>query len=120
MKPPSFAPAYVGLFPILSEVAQKFGYALAVHGSISRDFDLVAVPWTEHANDAETLIRAIAERISYTRDTVITIDRLFTPPYTENKPHGRISWAIPLDCGAVLDISVMPRRNDNKINPGWF
>lgn len=108
MKPPTFAPAYVGLFPILAEVAQQHGYALAVHGSVSRDFDLVAIPWADQVASAEALIRAIAERMSYTMDTAITVDRLFKEPYCETKPHGRRSWAIPLDCGAVIDISVMP------------
>jgi hypothetical protein len=108
MKPPTFAPAYVGLFPILAEVAQQHGYALAVHGSVSRDFDLVAIPWAKAVADAETLIRAIAAAMSYTMDTAITPDRLMEPPYTEHKPHGRRSWAIPLDCGALLDVSVLP------------
>lgn len=112
MKTPTFAPAYVGLFPILSEVAQENGYALAAHGSVARDFDLVAIPWIEEAANAETLIRAIAKSMSYTMDGAITVDRLFEPPYTEQKPHGRRSWSIPLDCGAVLDISVMPRNQD--------
>jgi hypothetical protein len=94
----------------LAEVAQEHGYALAVHGSVSRDFDLIAVPWVESASDAETLIRAIAERMSYTMDTAITPDKLMEPPYTEHRPHGRRSWCIPLDCGAYIDISVMPRE----------
>lgn len=109
MKPPTFAPAYVGLYPILSEVARDHGYALAVHGTVSRDFDLVAIPWTTEAVDADTLIRAMAQRVSYTMSTVLTIDDLFKPLYTSQKPHGRRSWAIPLDSGAVLDVSVMPR-----------
>jgi len=109
MKPPTFAPAYVGLFPILSEVAQEHGYALAVHGSVSRDFDLVAIPWVEGAQNAETLIRAIAHRMSCTMNTAISVDRLFESPYCKEKVHGRKSWAIPLDCGSFLDISVMPR-----------
>lgn len=107
MKEASFAPAYVGLFPILSEVAREHGYALAVHGSVARDFDLIAIPWITPVSTPEVLIRAIAARMSYTMSTSITIDRLFSPPYTEEKPHGRISWAIPLDCGAFLDVSVM-------------
>lgn len=116
MKPPTFAPAYVGLFPILSEVAQQHGYALAVHGSVSRDFDLVAIPWVSPASSAESLIRAIAERMAYTMDSAITVDRLFVSPFTEHKPHGRRSWAIPLDCGSVLDVSVMPRVLSSGLN----
>lgn len=114
MKPPTFAPAYVGLFPILSEVARSHGYALAVHGSVVNDFDLVAIPWTAEATDAETLIRAVAARMSYTMDQGFPIDALFEPPYTEQKPHGRRSWCIPLDSGSRLDLSVVPRTASDQ------
>lgn len=109
MKPPTFAPAYVGLYPIVTEVAREHGYALAVHGTMERDFDLAAIPWAENAADPEKLIRAIAARIGYTLSTAITVDRLFQEPYCSEKPFGRRSWSIPLDCGAYLDISVLPR-----------
>lgn len=109
MKPPTFAPAYVGLYPILAELCRENGYALAVHGSVSRDFDLIAVPWTEEICEPNQLIRLIAARISFTTDTAISIDRLFEAPYMEIKFYGRISWAIPLDCGSYLDISVIPQ-----------
>ena len=105
MKPTTFAPAYVGLYPALAEIAQQHGYALAIHGSVSRDFDLVCIPWTESATDADTLVRAIAERISWRIEG--KIDYVMT--LTEQKLHGRRSWALPIECGAVLDVSVMPR-----------
>jgi hypothetical protein len=97
------------MYPIVTEVAREHGYALAVHGTMERDFDLAAIPWTENATAPEKLIRAIAERIGYTRDTAITVDRLFQEPYCSDKPFGRRAWSIPLDCGAYLDISVLPR-----------
>jgi hypothetical protein len=46
-------------------VARSKGYALAVHGSLARDIDLVAVPWVEEAASAAELaeaVRAAAER----------------------------------------------------------
>lgn len=36
---------YVSLLPALTRAAKSNGYALAVHGSMRRDLDLVAVPW---------------------------------------------------------------------------
>ena len=115
MKDPTFSPAYVGLYPILAEVACDHCYALAVHGTLQRDFDLVAVPWVNEATDRESLIRAIAARIGFTMDSAISVDRLFEEPYTSSQPHGRRSWALPLDCGAYLDISVLPRvRNEGE------
>lgn len=108
MKPPTFAPAYVALFPHLAEVAQSLGYALCVHGSVGRDFDLVACPWTDEAVDAETLFIAIAKQSN------VSTGKLVDPVMsgiTESveKPHGRRAWSILLGFGAVIDISVMPR-----------
>lgn len=109
MKPPTLAPVYVGLYPILCEVTREHGYALAVHGTVSNDFDLVAVPWVDTAVDADTLIRKILERIDWARDTAYSADRLFEPPFVEQKPLGRRSWCIPLYGEARLDISVTPK-----------
>ena len=48
MKPANRAAVYAAaLYPDLAEIAREHGYALAVHGSLARDFDLIAVPWRE-------------------------------------------------------------------------
>lgn len=112
MKQPTFAPAYVGLFPILAEAAHEQGYALAVHGSVVRDFDLVAIPWIDQASDAETLVRTIVAKMNWRLDG-LDVDRLFFPPYVEAKPHGRKAFCIPLDSGAAIDLSVIPRLRDS-------
>lgn len=104
MKPATFAPAYVSLYPALCDLARQRGYALAIHGTVSRDFDLVAVPWTDQAVDAEELVTAIAERCHAIYD-------VFGTGITggEVRPHGRRSWFILLGSGSGIDISVMPR-----------
>lgn len=111
MKKPTFAPAYVGLYPVLSEIANDHGYALAIHGSLQRDFDLVAVPWADEVTEAEFLIRSIAKYLHRMFQSEVEIDKLFATPYHSMKPHGRRSWCIPIDSGAYLDISVMPKAN---------
>jgi hypothetical protein len=40
---------YELLIEPLRAVARSLGYALTVHGSLVRDIDLVAVPWTSDA-----------------------------------------------------------------------
>lgn len=104
MKKPTFAPAYVALFPILSEIAHEHGYALAVHGSLQNDFDLVAVPWTVGAHTAEELIAALAKRCNLCYGEFGT--GVLGP---ELKPHGRRAWFLIVGAGSGLDISVMPR-----------
>jgi len=103
MKKATIAPAYVALFAGLSDVAQKHGYALAAHGSLVTDFDIVAVPWTPGAVSAEELVTAIAKHLTVCSEKVLP--GLSEP---EVKPHGRLAWLIPLKWGAI-DISVIPR-----------
>ena len=82
----------------IREIARGFGYAIAVHGSQERDLDLVAAPWTEEAADACVLVCAIAK----------AFDGTFAN--CENKPHGRLAFAImPGAYIKVIDLSVMPK-----------
>ena len=44
----NYGPVYAAaLYPDLASLFHRHGYALAVHGSLARDFDLVGVPWGE-------------------------------------------------------------------------
>jgi hypothetical protein len=104
------------MYPALADVARKHGYALAIHGSMVRDFDLVAIPWVESAADPEIMIENMKETAEgvWTRhdwDDVGTVEQR-----AQHKPHGRRAWSIHLTnkgCdGPYLDISVMPRRID--------
>lgn len=104
MKKATFAAAYVALFPVLSDIAQKYGYALAVHGSVQTDFDLVAIPWTENATEADPMIDALASHLRLCLGEFGT-GRDWTP---EIKPHGRLAWNLFIGAGARIDLSVMP------------
>jgi hypothetical protein len=111
MKPPTFAPVYVSLFPHLAEIANKHGYALAAHGSVQRDLDLVAIPWADDVSDAETLMSAIAEYL-----------KIFTEMFgleihgPEAKPHGRMAYLIATGFGSAIDLSVMPSTINSIIS----
>jgi hypothetical protein len=97
----NYAPAYVvGIYPGLVETAKKLGYALALHGSVARDLDLVAVPWTDEAAKPEELLKAICDTFD-----LETNNKMGLP---DQRPHGRLSWSIPLWWGAYIDLSVYP------------
>ena len=83
--------------------ARHHGYAVAWHGSMARDIDLIAVPWREIVSDPSDLVNAITKRVGgYIRHA----DRTRNP---EKKPHGRLAWSIHLlGVGTYIDISVMP------------
>lgn len=91
----------MAFLPGIVEVARKRGYALTVHGSLARDFDFVAIPWTEDACPAEELAEAIRARCGGIPDHKI--------PGPVQKPHGRLAWMFHLGGGPYIDLSVMPR-----------
>lgn len=55
-------PDYARIFTQARIIAWGYGYACVMHGSFTRDLDLLLVPWTEQARDNhEQLMRLIAE-----------------------------------------------------------
>lgn len=101
---------YVSIYSLLQKAAMGCGYALAGHGSLARDFDLIAVPWTNEATDDETLI----ERLRFACGGKIygamhdgKTGKIDSNPV--QRPHGRKGWVIHIGDGMYLDVSVMPR-----------
>ena len=105
---PSFAPCYAALYPLLAETARAYGYALAIHGSMTRDFDLIAAPWVEDAAAPEAMIEALCLA---TGGSMAARWVGAQPQYSDVQPtkksHGRLAWSIYLG-KAYIDISVMP------------
>lgn len=115
---PARAAAYVALYPMLLQIAKDHGYALAVHGSLHRDFDLIAIPWVESASDALTPIRAIRQKTRTVTHHEST-DRKWAKDCSPTaKPHGRVAYSLHVTnsgmYGGYLDISVMPRIRKRK------
>lgn len=93
---------YLSMLPGLVSLAKEYGYALGVHGSLARDFDLMAIPWTDEARSADELIKAIMDATGAAR----------RKRDWEQKPHQRKAFSLYLGGGPYLDISVMPRSCD--------
>lgn len=100
---------YLALLDDVRACARGLGYAIGLHGSLTNDFDLIAVPWVPEAKSAEELADAIATLVKGHREQ-----------RHADKPHGRKAWLIRLvdydtqtACGvpmgtARIDLSVMP------------
>jgi hypothetical protein len=107
---------YKALISALRYVAERCGYALAVHGSLKRDIDLIACPWRDSAIPAENLIEHLKKATEVIIGTARTClaDEGKQP---EKKPCGRLAWSFYLtydDKGPYLDISVMPFGNTKE------
>lgn len=102
------AKAYCKVIAPLREKARELGYAIGVHGSIKRDIDLIAVPWTDAAVDAVELADALlAETERVIGFAVYGNDGDFPRP----KPHGRRCWTIHFN-GTYIDLSVTPKATN--------
>jgi len=101
------APWYVMAYTKLDRIAWRHGYALALHGSMERDLDLIAVPWTDDAAEPKKLIAAFCRFIVSQAMVDYKPGRL----KATKKPHGRMAYVLPIGHhGHYLDLSVMPRR----------
>lgn len=94
----------------LREVARECGYAVGVHGSETRDLDLIAAPWTVEAVSAQDLVDTLCERVPLAAQPVV-------PPMAANpemKPWGRLAWSLA-GCPdhKYVDLSVAPRAGES-------
>lgn len=95
---PNYAPVYAAaLYPGLAKIFHTHGYALAVHGSLARDFDLIAVPWAGKVSEPTKVI----EEMLATFHT----KQIGEP---EEKNHGRIAYTISVGHGeCAIDLSFL-------------
>lgn len=100
---------YDALISALRYAAYRYGYALAVHGSLKRDIDLIACPWRDTAPDAH----AVAAEIKKVTEAIIgTARERKGDPNPTKMPCGRLAWSFYLtheDTGPYIDLSVMPK-----------
>lgn len=94
-------PDYARVFTVARCLAWAEGYALAMHGSFTRDLDLIAVPWADTVCAPDHLIARIADAAD-----------LKVNGAAGTKPHGRRAYTLLFKGFADprwIDISVLPR-----------
>ena len=96
---PNYGPVYAAaLYPDFAKLFHRHGYALAVHGSLARDFDLVAIPWGDAVSQPSEILNDIT-----TDYAVHLIGELKT------MKHGRLCQTISIGHGhCAVDLSFMP------------
>ncbi len=107
---------YRRLIDPLRATARGLGYTLAVHGTLKRDIDLVAVPWAAEAVEARVLAEALAETARKWNGGlahmagVEAADPWHVAGCPTQKPFGRLCWSYHLGAGPYIDLSVVPRE----------
>ncbi|MGO9289772.1 MAG: hypothetical protein ACLQIJ_13595 [Polyangia bacterium] len=100
-------------------MARRCGYALAQHGSLGFDIDLIAVPWRDSAVNPAHLV----EQIRIAAEAIIGICEIRkrdNDHQPEKKPCGRLAWSLylvpddPAFLGPYLDLSVFPPKAEDK------
>ena len=96
---------YLAVLPSIRTVARTLGYGIGVHGSMRRDLDLIAVPWSEEHATPDALAKAIQYAALGTHGDVVN---------WEQKPCGRIATSFPIcwtedrrPSSGHIDLSVM-------------
>lgn len=96
---PNYGPVYAAaLYPEMCSLFQRHGYALAVHGSLARDLDLVAVPWSKEVSAPEAVLKDLTE-----------IFAVRVAGTAEAKGHGRVAYTLTVGFGeCACDLSFFP------------
>lgn len=104
-------PDYARVFTQSRIIAWQYGYACVMHGSFTRDLDLLLVPWTEQAKgNNEQLLKLIAQACDLRfKDGEKEIHKA-TVDFSD-KPHGRVSCSLFFPAFGDrrwIDISIVP------------
>ena len=98
---------YTEVIGSLRIASRDKGYAIASHGSLRRDIDLIAVPWTDNACDPNELVKHLALVIGA---SIEVTDLESGALKVTDKPHGRMGVRLhPGETGVYIDLSIMPR-----------
>jgi len=97
---PNYGPVYAAaMYPELAGIFQSHGYALAVHGSLARDFDLIGVPWADTVSQHDEVLKSITDKFA--------VEISINSPAKRN--HGRIAYTLICGFGnCSIDLSFLP------------
>ena len=92
----------------MRKIAHENGWAIALHGSLNMDLDIMAMPWEEDCKSADDFIKSLAN--------------LFETPFPilkyRVKPHQRISYNLVIYGNFSIDIQMI--GGDSVENPDLY
>ena len=113
---------YAVCFEGLKIIAKDYGYNLVIHGSLARDFDLVAIPWINEPKKHVELLDAFSEYLGVPKrkkadgsaDYMYSVLGGGRHSYVINLNRGGNYWGYE-DAQFYLDISITPTHFDEKL-----
>jgi hypothetical protein len=89
-------------------IGRSHGYCIAIHGSMQRDLDVIAVPWTAKPSPPHVFVTALCE----------AMECLQNGDGPERKPHGRLVYTLLMGGALWMDLSVLePYAQQDKFAP---
>lgn len=108
----NYAALFALILPLIRETARKLGYAIALHGSMRRDLDLIAVPWVDDAVAPEVLVQMLIQELGGKCPDMHKFKEGDTVGMPMVKPHGRHAYSIQLnDYACWIDLSITSRAS---------
>lgn len=92
---------FAAMWDDIRQCAMDCGWAVALHGSLASDMDIMAMPWVYEAVPFESLVKEIVKLFDGDFSS-----SLYSINYGD-KPHGRAVATIPIWADFYLDISSM-------------
>ena len=92
-------------------IGPQEGYAIALHGSQTRDFDVIAVPWITECRSPKNLVTRICFNTGWKMQSETPVER----------EHGRLVWSLlreEFGDPRFVDFSVMPPLGMGVDSPG--
>ena len=96
---------YAAMWDDIRQRAMDCGWAVALHGSLAADMDIMAMPWVYEACSFENLVKEVVKLFNGNN-----IAENYRISYGK-KSHGRIVATIPIWADFYLDISSMTDCN---------
>lgn len=94
---------YACMWEDIRQCAMDCGWAVALHGSLASDMDIMAMPWVENAIPFEDMIDKVSKLF-----TDNDISSQYVVAFNV-KPHDRVVATIPIFDDFYLDISTIEK-----------
>lgn len=91
---------YAAMWDDLRQAAMDKGWALALHGSLAKDMDIMAMPWVEGAQSVDEMILAIKGCFCESQLMEIQMGPM---------PNGRVVYTLSIWADFYLDINIIKR-----------